>query len=203
MEISWTCEGEYEPLFVISVSQGIMPTVVLAHSSRPPMGANMIPKAKKSGSTVLGVRIGLSSAVSAYVHDASWISQTHCHAFNRCCVNAVSIAYPSAFHASLHTLYSGKRILAGRLLFSFFFLPFCGSWLSIESVCWISGCSVSVRDILGGVAVCSRTDLCVWTWMWELKDVAVLCAVFVFLSTTMAAASTVIRNLFRHSFTPG
>ena len=45
-------------------------TVVLAHSNSPPIGAQMTPIAKKSGITVLGVRIG-------------------CHAFNRCWRKAV------------------------------------------------------------------------------------------------------------------
>lgn len=35
-------------------------TVVLAQSNSPPMGANITPIAKKIGSTVFGVRIGLS-----------------------------------------------------------------------------------------------------------------------------------------------
>lgn len=34
-------------------------TVVLAQSKSPPMGANITPIAKKIGSTVFGVRIGL------------------------------------------------------------------------------------------------------------------------------------------------
>lgn len=36
-------------------------TSLLAYSSKPPIGANMIPMAKKRGSTVLGVRIGLEN----------------------------------------------------------------------------------------------------------------------------------------------
>jgi hypothetical protein len=63
-------------------------TLALAHNSRPPMGANMIPMAKKMGRTVLGVRIGLAG-VSAGI---SWIGlwRTDCHAFNLCCRKAVS-----------------------------------------------------------------------------------------------------------------
>jgi len=38
-------------------------TSELAQSSNPPMGANMMPMAKNSGKTVLGVRIGLSEVV--------------------------------------------------------------------------------------------------------------------------------------------
>jgi len=49
-------------------------TVALAQSSSPPIGAKMMPTAKKSGKTVLGVRIG-------------------CHAFSRCCRKAVSVPY--------------------------------------------------------------------------------------------------------------
>ena len=38
-------------------------TCELAYSSRPPIGANMIPTMKKRGRTVLGVRIGLHDVV--------------------------------------------------------------------------------------------------------------------------------------------
>ena len=40
-------------------------TLALAHNSRPPMGANMMPMAKKMGRTVLGVRIGLVEVSAA------------------------------------------------------------------------------------------------------------------------------------------
>ncbi|RUP43261.1 hypothetical protein BC936DRAFT_137421 [Jimgerdemannia flammicorona] len=46
-------------------------TILLAYSSRPPMGAKISPTMKKVGSTVLGVKMG-------------------CHAGNRCCLNGVS-----------------------------------------------------------------------------------------------------------------
>ena len=49
-------------------------TFALAYIKAPPIGANMMPTAKKRGKTVLGVRIG-------------------CHAFNRCCRNAVSVPH--------------------------------------------------------------------------------------------------------------
>lgn len=76
------------------------PTSELAQSSRPPMGAKMIPMVKKSGSTVLGVRIGLA-CVSVAVPGGPQFGLvdrlgrgqedgTHCHAFNRCCLKAVS-----------------------------------------------------------------------------------------------------------------
>lgn len=48
-------------------------TVELAHSRTPPMGAKMMPTAKKSGRTVLGVRMG-------------------CQAFNRCWRKALSMS---------------------------------------------------------------------------------------------------------------
>jgi hypothetical protein len=41
-----------------------MLTFILAKISSPPMGANMMPMRKKSGSTVFGVRMGLSQGVS-------------------------------------------------------------------------------------------------------------------------------------------
>ena len=47
-------------------------TVELAHNSTPPMGAKMTPTAKKSGSTVLGVKMG-------------------CQAFSRCWRKALSV----------------------------------------------------------------------------------------------------------------
>jgi hypothetical protein len=46
-------------------------TKLLPHTSKPPMGANMMPVMKSVGRTVLGVSIG-------------------CHAFRRCCLKAVS-----------------------------------------------------------------------------------------------------------------
>jgi len=39
---------------------------VLAHNKSPPMGANMIPTAKKRGRTVLGVRMGLKDCVNRF-----------------------------------------------------------------------------------------------------------------------------------------
>lgn len=81
------------------------------------MGANMIPTAKKSGSTVLGVRIGLVQCMSAYgIHDAPEGTPTHCHAFNRCCLNAESVHHRSApYYPSLpcvsHTSRSPRLVL--------------------------------------------------------------------------------------------
>lgn len=64
-------------------------TLALAHSNRPPMGAKMMPIAKRIGRTVLGVRMGLRLDVS---RDGSVLyycmvrrrGNTHCHAFKRC-----------------------------------------------------------------------------------------------------------------------
>lgn len=75
----------------------------------------MIPIAKKSGSTVFGVRIG-------------------CHAFNRCCRKAVSVLLHQ--HVFRRTLLAAPNGLAGLLLFCFF----SGSSLSLlllASVCSI------------------------------------------------------------------
>lgn len=57
------------------------------------MGANMIPMAKKRGMTVFGVNIGLrtdSKCPSTVAEYPKCMGSTHCHAFNRCCRNAVS-----------------------------------------------------------------------------------------------------------------
>jgi len=59
------------------------------------MGANMIPMAKKRGRTVFGVKIGLSndgqrSSTTTVAEHRKSMRGTHCHAFNRCCRNAVS-----------------------------------------------------------------------------------------------------------------
>lgn len=62
-------------------------TVVLAHNNSPPIGANIMPTAKKIGRTVLGVRIGLRFVSIKTVLVDDW---THCHAFRRCCRKAVS-----------------------------------------------------------------------------------------------------------------
>jgi hypothetical protein len=107
----------------------------------------MIPTAKKSGSTVLGVRIGLFQHMSAFtLHDA----QTPQHSLpclqpllpeRGVYTNCISITCPSQ-----STLPSAD-VLAGRLDLSFFFFSLFGAWLSIESVCWI--CSVSVCDMMG------------------------------------------------------
>lgn len=71
-------------------------TDALAHSSRPPMGAKMMPTAKNMGKTVLGVRIG-------------------CHAFNRCCLNAVS-ARVSTSHGRISQRPTGRPPRLGLLL---------------------------------------------------------------------------------------
>ena len=48
-------------------------TIALAHSSNPPMGANIMPTTKKSGSTVFGVRIGLDSTHKPSVSFRSYV----------------------------------------------------------------------------------------------------------------------------------
>lgn len=55
------------------------------------MGANMMPTRKKSGRTVFGVKMGLSrrSQCCCPSTESLWL-HTYCHAFNRCCRNAVS-----------------------------------------------------------------------------------------------------------------
>ena len=67
---------------------------------RPPMGAKRIPMMKRVGSTVFGVRIG-------------------CHAFRRCCLNAVSVVLVQ--HQPRRHLPSWCYVLAGRFQSAFFF----------------------------------------------------------------------------------
>ena len=62
-------------------------TCELAHSNNPPTGAKIMPIAKKRGSTVLGVRMGLGLESA---DDYSLLEWPYCHAFNRCCRKAVS-----------------------------------------------------------------------------------------------------------------
>lgn len=72
--------------------------------SSPPMGAKMTPTMKKSGRTVFGVRIGLSQCQPEFVLEFKVSAQTHCHAFRRCCLKAVSVValvLPSYAHCSL------------------------------------------------------------------------------------------------------
>ena len=59
-------------------------TVELAHSNKPPMGANMMPMPKRIGSTVLGVRMGLMSKVSREGTGETIRRVAYCHAFKRC-----------------------------------------------------------------------------------------------------------------------
>lgn len=62
----------------------------------------MIPMAKKSGRTVFGVRIGLRNdyqprfAPEPRSHVVALA--THCQAFNRCCLNAVSVGFANRQH---------------------------------------------------------------------------------------------------------
>lgn len=58
------------------------------------MGANTIPIEKKRGSTVLGVRMGLLAGRQRSIAGKRPIATgntAYCHAFNRCCRNAVSV----------------------------------------------------------------------------------------------------------------
>lgn len=64
---------------------------------------------------------------------------TYCHAFNRCCRNAVSRGLSvSKSHSPRPPLgdpeVGNSNILAGRRLLTFFFLSLLGSWLEMESV---------------------------------------------------------------------
>ena len=106
-------------------------TIELAHNSNPPMGANKMPTVKKSGSTVFGVRIGLDSTQDSrqlpllrppgrYRKVAYWRTTTYCHAFSRCCRNAVSrIVF--RIHGDNFLLYRRSWYsLAGLRLFTFF-----------------------------------------------------------------------------------
>jgi hypothetical protein len=58
---------------------------------------------------------------------------THCHAFKRCCRNAVSEA--RQYRSSLRNVAPLCRLLGGLLLFVFLVSSRAGSWLDIESVC--------------------------------------------------------------------
>lgn len=126
----------------------ILITVELAQSSSPPIGAKMIPNAKKIGRTVLGVRIGLVQ-VSMWIDTSRW-SRTYCHAFNLCCRKAVS-KHRQRQRSQKRTM----NILAGFLLFCFFGASLCGSSAVIES----SLCKVWVLDISYTVS-CVPTRSC-------------------------------------------
>lgn len=70
--------------------KSIVPTIALAHNSSPPIGAKIMPMAKKIGITVFGVRIGLAT-ISDRGEMVGASIRTYCHAFNRCCLKAVSV----------------------------------------------------------------------------------------------------------------
>lgn len=90
-------------------------TVELAHSSTPPMGAKRTPTAKKSGSTVLGVKMG-------------------CQAFSRCWRKALSVLLHQPKHVQCSAV---QRIsLGGLLLFACSFL----STSSLPRVLFASFC---------------------------------------------------------------
>jgi hypothetical protein len=59
-------DGEFLDLGIVSTWSRTwssrMLTCALAYKSSPPMGANMTPMMKNSGSTVFGVKMGLSRA---------------------------------------------------------------------------------------------------------------------------------------------
>lgn len=67
-------------------------TMALAQSKSPPIGAKMMPTAKKSGRTVLGVSIGLDPGQSMLNPrmSLSLPGSPYCHAFSLCWRNAVS-----------------------------------------------------------------------------------------------------------------
>jgi hypothetical protein len=68
---------------------------------------------------------------------------TYCHAFNRCCRNAVSVIRQYGFSSCPRTTLCRRiRLLGGRLLFVFLCSSRLGSWLDIESAC--SGCGVDM-----------------------------------------------------------
>lgn len=104
------------------------------------MGANITPTMKNRGRTVFGVKMGLSQCQPQSV--AEPVLPTHCHAFKRCCRNAVSMI-PSVSRPYAPNFSSAQRLLGGLRLFVFFGSSRAGSWLDIESAC--STCSV--RDI--------------------------------------------------------
>ena len=52
----------YQLRLRLSVAVQMTLTIALAHSKTPPIGAKIMPTTKKSGRTVLGVRIGLNES---------------------------------------------------------------------------------------------------------------------------------------------
>ena len=79
-------------------------TFELAYKSAPPIGANMMPIAKKMGRTVLGVRMGCHAfnlSRSGY-HDQYDITE-HGSKFShyRCCLNAVSVSCCQRYYSDV------------------------------------------------------------------------------------------------------
>lgn len=114
------------------------------------MGAKMTPTMKKSGRTVFGVRMGLQAGqwLGAGVADLPLsVFCTYCHAFKRCCRNAVSVS-SSAFFA------------------------FCARWLRWpETHSEVGGSSSSLsRRAMGPGLRWSRRAAPVlsatWWWLW-------------------------------------
>jgi len=123
------------------------------------MGANITPMAKKMGRTVFGVRIGLSrKAISKRIHPAE-VLYTYCHAFKRCCRNAVSMMKRYVSPHSQRSL--TVNILGGLRLFCFFWTSLCESTSSVKPV-WVICCvcdmfaAVLLIDVEEGSG-CSRS----------------------------------------------
>jgi len=108
-------------------------TVELAHNSNPPMGANMMPTAKKMGRTVFGVRMGLRRV--NFEPRRARLRATYCHAFNLCCRKAVSGRGQQDPEGAMGSVDG----LAGLLLFCFLGGSLWGSSAVIESVCTMVG----------------------------------------------------------------
>lgn len=113
-------------------------TKLLAQSSRPPMGAKMMPTAKKSGSTVFGVKIGLQCRCQLHPDRPSTHRGMH-HVLP--CLQSL-LPKRRVYGAEKRDLVSGNgnarqrvsNVLAGRrLLFFFLSSSRWPSWDRIES----------------------------------------------------------------------
>ena len=138
-------------------------TCELAYSNSPPMGANIIPMAKNRGSTVLGVRIGL---VLVSILSARPPSQTtHCHAFSRCCLKAVSMMEQPCQRVRCACLPPAPaqpicqgHLLAGLLLFFFSGGFESESWEAIEPFRSPPGGESFPRAIVEDAMACRDVD---------------------------------------------
>lgn len=113
------------------------------------MGANMTPMTKKSGSTVLGVRMGLRRSAWAVAAAAGGFDVLPCL---EALLAESGIWRQGAWSAGgRHRVEPGQSALAGLLLFVFLPSSACGSWLLIESVCGgPSVCDMMGRGSTGG-----------------------------------------------------